>query len=68
MKFYTLVHCGSPNAECAELWKSISEQIQDGGWPPNFQPSNIHNSAEDCPISLKIGRWVRYRSEKSRKD
>ena len=30
---------------------------------PNFQPLNSYNSAAHCPISLKIGRWVRYGPE-----
>jgi len=48
-----LVHYGSPGA--AELWKSTSGQIQDGGWRPEFQYSNRYNSAANCLISLIPG-------------
>ena len=37
----------------AELWKSISGQIQDGVGCPNIQSSTRYNSVADGSISLK---------------
>ena len=58
-----LVHYGS--LEDAELWKSTSGQIQDGGRRQNWTYLNRNNSAADCSISLKFRTWVHHASAKA---
>ena len=48
--------------ETADWSKSTSGQIQDGGLGPNCTRLNRYNSAADCSICLKFGKWVRYKS------